>query len=283
VSSNIVRTLIERGWIRVVGFRDVPGKPSMLGTTREFLDYFGLRKLDDLPTLAEIKDTFGTMSPQEDFLETLEAVAREQTRARVENAIDDSADDGAQVADASNGREVDEGERAAAAWKATAAFGAGVTEADVDATDEGQEADEGAFAGDSSAVADDEATVADDGGMIADGASGREPAASAAVDVRRGPTTSATDDERGGRGPTTSAADDERGGHGPAASAADDERGGHGPAASAADDERGPPGDEAHESRRAAADDPRNGVTDDFDGDASAVSNVVPLTQSETH
>ncbi|MEJ2516118.1 MAG: SMC-Scp complex subunit ScpB [Gammaproteobacteria bacterium] len=56
VSSNIVRTLQERGWIRVVGHRDVPGKPEMFGTTREFLDYFGLKRLDDLPTLAEIRD-----------------------------------------------------------------------------------------------------------------------------------------------------------------------------------------------------------------------------------
>jgi segregation and condensation protein B len=56
VSTNIVRTLLERNWIRVVGHRDVPGKPSLLGTTREFLDYFDLKKLDDLPPLSELKD-----------------------------------------------------------------------------------------------------------------------------------------------------------------------------------------------------------------------------------
>ena len=56
VSTNMVRALLERDWIRVVGHRDVPGKPAMLGTTREFLDYFGLKNLDDLPTLAEIRD-----------------------------------------------------------------------------------------------------------------------------------------------------------------------------------------------------------------------------------
>ena len=56
VSTNIVRTLLERGWVRVVGHRDVPGKPAMFGTTKEFLDYFGLKRLDDLPPLAEIKD-----------------------------------------------------------------------------------------------------------------------------------------------------------------------------------------------------------------------------------
>ncbi|BAO43928.1 SMC-Scp complex subunit ScpB [Thiolapillus brandeum] len=56
VSSNIMRTLVEREWVRVVGHRDVPGRPSLYGTTREFLDYFGLKSLDDLPTLAEIRD-----------------------------------------------------------------------------------------------------------------------------------------------------------------------------------------------------------------------------------
>ncbi|WP_444917832.1 SMC-Scp complex subunit ScpB [Microbulbifer sp. JMSA003] len=56
VSSHIVKTLLERGWIKVVGQRDVPGKPSLYATTREFLDYFNLSTLDDLPTLAEIRD-----------------------------------------------------------------------------------------------------------------------------------------------------------------------------------------------------------------------------------
>ena len=56
VSTNIVKTLMEREWVRVVGQRDVPGKPSLYATTREFLDYFGLKSLDDLPTLAELRD-----------------------------------------------------------------------------------------------------------------------------------------------------------------------------------------------------------------------------------
>jgi segregation and condensation protein B len=56
VTTNIMRTLLERSWIKVVGYRDVPGKPAMYGTTREFLDYFGLRQLEDLPPLAEIRD-----------------------------------------------------------------------------------------------------------------------------------------------------------------------------------------------------------------------------------
>ena len=55
VNPNIVKTLLERNWIRVVGQRDVPGRPELLGTTREFLDYFGLTSLDDLPPLSELK------------------------------------------------------------------------------------------------------------------------------------------------------------------------------------------------------------------------------------
>ncbi|PDH40125.1 MAG: SMC-Scp complex subunit ScpB [OM182 bacterium MED-G24] len=56
VSTNIIRTLLDREWIRVVGQRDVPGKPSLFATTREFLDYFNLASLEELPTLAEIRD-----------------------------------------------------------------------------------------------------------------------------------------------------------------------------------------------------------------------------------
>ncbi len=56
VSSNIIRSMLERDWIRVLGHRDVPGRPAMFGTTRTFLDYFGLKKLDDLPPLADLSD-----------------------------------------------------------------------------------------------------------------------------------------------------------------------------------------------------------------------------------
>jgi segregation and condensation protein B len=56
VSTNIMRTLIEREWVRVVGHRDVPGHPALYATTKNFLDYFNLRSLDELPTLAEIRD-----------------------------------------------------------------------------------------------------------------------------------------------------------------------------------------------------------------------------------
>ena len=95
VSTNIVRTLLERNWIRVVGHRDVPGKPAMFGTTKEFLDYFGLKKLEELPTLAEIKDGLPELSPQTDLLESLEADAR-GVDAVLSN--DDTAHAGASIA-----------------------------------------------------------------------------------------------------------------------------------------------------------------------------------------
>jgi segregation and condensation protein B len=63
VNPNITRTMFERNWIRVVGTRDLPGRPELLGTTREFLDYFGLQSLDELPPLAELQ-SLGEMDPQ---------------------------------------------------------------------------------------------------------------------------------------------------------------------------------------------------------------------------
>ena len=78
LSSNIIRTLFDRGWIRSLGYKDVPGKPSLLGTTNEFLDYFNLKKLDELPPLSEIKEVDDldiylgrSPSPQGDMLEDL--------------------------------------------------------------------------------------------------------------------------------------------------------------------------------------------------------------------
>lgn len=56
VSTQVIKTLEEREWIRVVGHRDVPGKPALFGTTRGFLDYFGLKSLDQLPPLADLND-----------------------------------------------------------------------------------------------------------------------------------------------------------------------------------------------------------------------------------
>jgi segregation and condensation protein B len=63
VSSNTIQALEEREWIRVVGHRDVPGRPALFGTTKIFLDYFGLKRLEDLPPLSELKD-IGELEPQ---------------------------------------------------------------------------------------------------------------------------------------------------------------------------------------------------------------------------
>lgn len=75
VSSNIIRTLQERSWIRVVGQRDIPGKPELLATSKEFLDYFNLKKLSELPALSEIKD-FDQINP--DLFEELEKEAKNE-------------------------------------------------------------------------------------------------------------------------------------------------------------------------------------------------------------
>ena len=75
VNSNIIKALEERDWIRVVGHRDVPGKPELLATTRGFLDYFGLKRLDDLPPLSELKD-IGELEPQLAFDDAAEAQAK---------------------------------------------------------------------------------------------------------------------------------------------------------------------------------------------------------------
>ena len=72
VSSNIIKTLHERDWIRVVGHRDVPGRPAMYATTRQFLDYFNLKNLDQLPALAEIRD-LETLNAELGFSEPLAA------------------------------------------------------------------------------------------------------------------------------------------------------------------------------------------------------------------
>ena len=73
VNPKIIKTMLERNWVRVVGTRDVPGRPELLGTTREFLDYFGLRTLDELPPLAELK-AMGDINLQLDLSGTPSAV-----------------------------------------------------------------------------------------------------------------------------------------------------------------------------------------------------------------
>lgn len=88
VRSSIIRTLQEREWIRVVGHRDVPGKPALFGTTRVFLDYFNIKSLDDLPSLAEIMD-MGSIEPELDF----------ESRPEKTDDSDNSQETGSEAAD----------------------------------------------------------------------------------------------------------------------------------------------------------------------------------------
>jgi segregation and condensation protein B len=87
VSSNIVRQLLERDWVRVVGHRDVPGRPAMFGTTKAFLDYFSLRKLDDLPPLADLSD-WESLRVQLNLPDV-----EDQTESGVEEIVDAAAAD----------------------------------------------------------------------------------------------------------------------------------------------------------------------------------------------
>ena len=92
VRTNIIRTLQERDWIRVVGHRDVPGKPALFGTTRVFLDSFNLQNLDDLPTLAEIRD-METLEPELQLEAAPPAADVRHPDDEVDDDIDDEIDD----------------------------------------------------------------------------------------------------------------------------------------------------------------------------------------------
>ena len=87
VSTNIIKTLQEREWVKVVGHKDVPGKPELLATTKEFLDYFNLKKLSELPTLAEIKE-LNRVNP--DLFDELENEGTTVAEPAPETANDDA-------------------------------------------------------------------------------------------------------------------------------------------------------------------------------------------------
>ncbi|MEM7563027.1 MAG: SMC-Scp complex subunit ScpB [Pseudomonadota bacterium] len=80
VSTNIIKTLQEREWVKPLGHKDVPGRPTLYGTTREFLDYFNLKSLNQLPTLAEIRD-LDQFSPEFPFEEGAGPVATDSPQA----------------------------------------------------------------------------------------------------------------------------------------------------------------------------------------------------------
>ncbi len=94
VSTNIIRTLLEREWIRVVGHRDVPGRPSIYATTKAFLDYFNLSSLDELPTLSEIKDLDKVneeLDLDNELIEPRTLSLEEEDQTTADTAADDEA------------------------------------------------------------------------------------------------------------------------------------------------------------------------------------------------
>jgi len=106
VNPNIIRTVIERNWVRVVGHRDVPGHPELLGTTRDFLDYFGLKSLDELPPLAALQ-AMGEVNLQ--LLPAEEAAAEpasEEPAASEAGEAEDAGDDDELSAEAGGSSEL---------------------------------------------------------------------------------------------------------------------------------------------------------------------------------
>jgi segregation and condensation protein B len=91
VSTNIIKTLTEREWVRVVGHRDVPGKPALYATTKEFLDYFNLKSLNELPTLAEIRDLESINRELE--LQDPDKLSEEQSEAAEQSTTEDDAEE----------------------------------------------------------------------------------------------------------------------------------------------------------------------------------------------
>ena len=91
VNSSIIKALEEREWIRVVGHRDVPGKPELLATTKTFLDYFGLKRLDELPPLSELKD-IGELEPQLPFDPAIPASVATPAQDQAADAADANVD-----------------------------------------------------------------------------------------------------------------------------------------------------------------------------------------------
>lgn len=99
VSTSIMKTLQERDWVRIVGHRDVPGRPAMYGTTRQFLDYFNLKGLDDLPTLMELRD-IDTINAE------LELAWPGETPSAAEAEDSDTVEEGGVVNEAAGGAAV---------------------------------------------------------------------------------------------------------------------------------------------------------------------------------
>lgn len=104
VSANIIKTLQDRDWVRIVGHKDVPGKPALLATTKEFLNYFNLKHLEDLPPLAEVKDLDEAAAQleqqaigEEEFGESIVIVASQEASSEVSEDEDEATQEEAQA------------------------------------------------------------------------------------------------------------------------------------------------------------------------------------------
>ena len=159
VSSNIIQALEEREWIRVVGHRDVPGKPALFGTTKAFLDYFGLKSLDALPPLSELRD-IGELEPELPFDQAPpKAIDAPIATAALGEA--DAAPAGDDAGPAADDEDAKAAARAALAARVAAEFEDGEADDgdDADAFDDGH--------ADDAALADDTGTEIPAGGDAA--------------------------------------------------------------------------------------------------------------------
>ncbi|MDH5256506.1 MAG: SMC-Scp complex subunit ScpB [Gammaproteobacteria bacterium] len=119
VSSHIIRTMMERDWIKVIGHRDVPGRPALYASTREFLDYFNLSSLEELPPLSEIKDldSIATeLDPEQNaaLISAIREMQKDQASEETESAIpggsvmENLLDENIEAADESESKETKE-------------------------------------------------------------------------------------------------------------------------------------------------------------------------------
>ncbi|MCK5001958.1 MAG: SMC-Scp complex subunit ScpB [Gammaproteobacteria bacterium] len=117
VSSNIIRTLQEREWIKVLGHKDVPGKPALYGTSREFLDYFNLKSLDELPSLAEIKDldkAYPELALVDHHADSPDSDTDADAKSESEEAVDDAEEvEAGEIDDVAEASDEDSSEDAA--------------------------------------------------------------------------------------------------------------------------------------------------------------------------
>ena len=143
VNPNIIKTVIERNWVRVVGTRDVPGRPELLGTTKDFLDYFGLRALDELPPLAELK-AMGEINLQLDLAKPGDSGSDDGSSGSGSSGADGAGGEGGGASGAPSDSSVAAAGAAAAVAVAVASDADADADADTDVDADGDADGEGA-------------------------------------------------------------------------------------------------------------------------------------------